>query len=54
MQKLLMGLSWPEIEIRFQFQGKQNNREVLGWSSLNLTMKQGGEQGDRELVMTGD
>src|SRR6185503_10653195 len=27
-----------EIEIRFQFQGKENNREGLDWSSLNLTM----------------
>ena len=43
-----------EIEIRFQFQGKENNREGLDWSSLNLTMEQRGEEGDCEFVMTGD
>ena len=47
-------LELSEIEIRFQFQGKENKRDGLDGSSLNLTMKQGGEERDCEFVMTGD
>ena len=43
-----------EIEIRFQFQAQQDNREGLDWSSLKLTREQGRKQRDIEFVVTRD
>jgi hypothetical protein len=53
-QTVLICSSLREIEIRFQFQPKQNNREGRDRSSLNLTIEHGCEQGNGEFMVTGD
>lgn len=45
---------WREIEIRFQFQRRQDNRQYGIGSSLILMIKQGGEEGNCEFVVARD